>query len=177
MKKEAKDAGEIFGKYTDSEIENNEELKADLESYFYVSKEQPLKEDLVIEDLPNIGTLEENRNQKSKKNILTGLVRKADNDYAKFMDHEAKSYVMERIPNINLMGIQYFLPMVAGSIDGYYEVERIGFITSNNLPALRLRLGRYIPIGENMVDIYKTKMQPGELISYDYTMKMYNGEI
>lgn len=32
------------------------------------------------------------------------------------------------------------------------------------------------PIGDNMVEIYRSKMQPGELISYDYTMRMYNGE-
>jgi len=113
----------------------------------------------------------------AEKNILTGLVRRTDGNYKKFMDHVATSYVMEKIPNINMMNIRYFLPMVAGAIDGYYEVERIGFTTVGVYPALRLRLGRYIPIGDSMVEIYRSKMQPGELISYDYTMKMYNGEI
>ena len=113
----------------------------------------------------------------AEKNILTGLVRRTDGNYKKFMDHAATSYVMEKIPNINMMNIRYFLPMVAGSIDGYYEVERIGFTTVEGQPALRLRLGRYISIGDNLVGIYRSKMQPGELISYDYTMKMYNGEI
>jgi hypothetical protein len=75
------------------------------------------------------------------------------------------------------MDIRYFLPMVAGAIDGYYEVSRIGFTSIEGNPALRLRLGRYIPIGEEKVDIYRSKMQPGELISFDYTMKMYNGNI
>jgi hypothetical protein len=109
-----------------------------------------------------------------EKNILTGLVRRTASDYKKFMDHEAKSYVMERIPNINLMGIKYFLPMVAGSIDGYYEVERIGFTTFENNPALRLRLGRFISLGDGMVEIYKSKMQPGELLSYEDTLNLYN---
>ena len=113
----------------------------------------------------------------AEKNILTGLVRRTDSNYKKFMDHVATSYVMEKIPNINMMNIRYFLPMVAGAIDGYYEVERIGFTTYEGEPALRLRLGRYIPVGENMVRIYGVMMKPGELISYDYTMKMYNGEI
>ena len=67
--------------------------------------------------------------------------------------------------------------MVAGAIDGYYEVDRIGFTTYDGNPALRLRLGRYIPIGSDMVEIYRSKMQPGELISYEYTIKMYKGEI
>lgn len=111
-----------------------------------------------------------------EKNILTGLVRRTASDYKKFMDHEAKSYVMERIPNINLMGIKYFLPMVAGSIDGYYEVERIGFTTFENNPALRLRLGRFISLGDGMVEIYKSKMQPGELLSYEDTLNLYNNK-
>ena len=38
-------------------------------------------------------------------------------------------------------------------------------------------MGRYIPIGEEKVKIYREKMQPGELISYDYTMKLYKGEV
>lgn len=84
---------------------------------------------------------------------------------------------VKKISNINMMNIRYFLPMVAGSIDGYYEVERIGFTMVDNQRALRLRLGRYIPIGENMVSIYRSRMQPGELISYGYTMKLYNGEV
>ena len=83
---------------------------------------------------------------------------------------------MERVPD-NLVNIRHFLPKVGGSIDGYYEVKKISITTYDGNPALRLRLGRYIPLGENMVDIYRTKMQPGELISYDYVLKMYNGEI
>ena len=66
--------------------------------------------------------------------------------------------------------------MVAGSIDGYYEVERIGFTTVDSQPALRLRLGRYISIGEGMVEIYRSKMQPGELISYELVKEMYFGK-
>jgi hypothetical protein len=78
MKKEAKDAGEIFGKYTDSEIENNEDLKHDLESYFHVSKEQPLKDDLVIEDLPNVGTLEKVAVTGKKSGVLMIMMEKYD---------------------------------------------------------------------------------------------------
>ena len=156
--------------------ENNKHLLEELRKHFYVV-------DCSLGDNPQeviSNALKETpasiKAKPAEKNILTGLVRRTDGNYKKFMDHEAKSYVMERIPNINLMGIQYFLPMVAGSIDGYYEVDRIGFTAVDNQPALRLRLGRYIPIGENMVDIYKTKMQPGELISYEYTLKMYSGK-
>ncbi len=157
--------------------ENNAILLDELRKHFYVV-------DCALGDNPQevisraiVETPEILKQKPAEKNIFTGLVRRTDSNYKVFMDHEAKSYVMERIPSINLMGIKYFLPMVAGGIDGYYEVERIGFTTFGNQPALRLRLGRYIPIGENMVDIYRSKMQPGELISFEYTMKMYNEEV
>lgn len=156
---------------------NNEKLLEELRKHFYVvdcslgDNPQTVIEKAIIETPALI------KEKPAEKNILTGLVRRTASDFKKFMDHEAKSYVMEKIPNINMMSIRYFLPMVAGSVDGYYEVERIGFTTVDNQPALRLRLGRYIPIGESMVEIYRSKMQPGELISYDYTLKMYYGEV
>ena len=81
---------------------------------------------------------------------------------------------MERIPTINLMGIKYLLPMVGGMIDGYYEIERMAFVDNKGVPRLRLRLGEYHQIGDKWVHICRTKMLPGELISLDYTMKMYN---
>lgn len=156
---------------------NNEKLLAELRKHFYVvecglgKNPQEAIAKAITETPAYI------KDKPEEKNILTGLVRRTDSNYKIFMDHDAKSYVMEKIPKINLMDIRYFLPMVGGSIDGYYEVERIGFTTVDNNPALRLRLGRYINIGDNMVDIYKKKMQPGELISYEYTLKMYNNEI
>lgn len=156
---------------------NNEKLLNELRKHFYVVEcdlgENP--QEVIAKAITGIP--EYIKDKPEEKNILTGLVRRTDSSYKKFMDHEAKSYVMERIPSINLMNIRYFLPMIAGSIDGYYEVERIGFTTYEGNPALRLRLGRYINIGADMVEIYKKKMQPGELISYEYTLRMYNNEI
>jgi len=152
---------------------NNEILLEQLRKHFYVVDcnlgENP--KEVIAKSITEIPSII--KELPEEKNILTGLVRRTASDYKKFMDHEATSYVMERIPNVNLMNIRHFLPMVAGSIDGYYEVERIGFTTYENNPALRLRLGRYIPIGESMVEIYRSKMQPGELISYETVMKMY----
>lgn len=157
--------------------ENNEKLLEELRKHFYVvdctlgENPQEVIECSIVEAPTLI------KEKPEEKNILTGLVRRTDSNFKQFVDHEAKSYVMERIPAVNLMDIRYFLPMVAGGIDGYYEVVRIGFTTVEGNPALRLRLGRYIPIGESVVDIYRSKMQPGELISFEYTMKMYNGEV
>lgn len=113
----------------------------------------------------------------SEKNILTCLVRITDDIFKAFAEHKGKTYVMERIPAINLMGIKYLLPMVGGRIDGYYDVQRIAIADNNGKAALRIRLGEYHSLGEEWIHIYRTKMQPGELISMDYTIKMYTNEI
>lgn len=78
MKKEAKNVGKIGGKYLDSEIEKNDALKNDLESYFHVSKEIKLQEDLVIEDIPDVGTLEEDVLMENKTGVLMVMMEQYD---------------------------------------------------------------------------------------------------
>jgi len=109
---------------------------------------------------------------------LTGLVRKKDTDFLNFYNHTAKTYTMERIPtSINMMDIEYFLPMVGGSIDGYYKVEKVYFGSQHSKPCMKLNLSTYISLGENRVPIYRTKMQPGELISYELMVRLYEQRI
>ena len=100
-----------------------------------------------------------------ERNILTCMVRKTDEAFKTFAEHKGKTYIMEKIPSINLMGIKYLLPMVGGMIDGYYDVLRIGITEKDGKPALRIRIGEYHRLGEKWVQIYGIKMQPGELIS------------
>ncbi len=108
-----------------------------------------------------------------EKNIFTCVVRKTDNDFIAFAQHKGKVFIVEKIPSFNLMNVKYLLPMVGGRIDGYYDVVRIGFTEKDNKPALRLRLGEYHRLGDKWVQIYGVKMQPGELISLNYTINMY----
>ena len=65
--------------------------------------------------------------------------------------------------------------MVGGKIDGYYDIERMSFKENKSEGAygLCLRLGKYHNIGNKWVHIYRTKMQPGEVISLDFTMTLY----
>lgn len=152
---------------------NNEKLLEQLRNYFVVAPcklgENPQKAiEEFIRKTPDIL-----KQQPEEKNVLTGLVRKTDTNFKNFSDHTGTSYTMEKIPSVNLMDIKFFLPMVAGAIDGYYEVNRVAFTTYDGQPALRLRLGRFIPIGEDWVQIYKSKMQPGELISYEVMLNLY----
>ncbi len=78
MKKEAKVIRKLFGKLTECEIEKNEVLKNDLESYFHVSKEIELKDDFVIENIPNVGTLEENATTRKKTGVLMVMMESYD---------------------------------------------------------------------------------------------------
>ena len=155
------------------EVDKNKELLDSLQTHFYVSKPFILDTELHVEGVSNVGTL--NKLPKPKiKDILTGLVRKTDIDYADFYTHTAKTYTMERIPtSINVMDIRYFLPMVGGDIDGYYKVEKVYLGTKNENLCLKLNLSSFISLGKKWVSIYRIKMQPGELISFDLMAKLY----
>lgn len=152
----------------------NDALLSELRQHFFVEPcalgRNPLE---VLPEVSAVGT-GVIPTDSSEKNVLTCLVRKMDDNFKNYFEHNGKSYTMERIPTINLMGIKYLLPMVGGMIDGYYEIERMAFVENKGVSGLRLRLGEYHNIGDKWVHIYRTKMQPGELISLDYTLKMYN---
>lgn len=155
------------------EVNKNKELLDSLQTHFYVSKPFMLDTELHVEGVGNVGTL--NMLPKPEvKNILTGMVRTTDTDYSDFYSHTAKTYTMERIPtSINVMNIRYFLPMVGGDIDGYYKVEKVYLGTKNENLCLKLNLSSYISLGKKWVSIYRIKMQPGELISFDLMAKLY----
>lgn len=152
----------------------NDALLSELRQHFFVEPcalgRNPLE---VLPEVSAVGT-GVMPSDADEKNVLTCLIMKTDDNFKNYFEHNGKSYTMERIPTINLMGIKYMLPMVGGMIDGYYEIERMAFVDNKGVPGLRLRLGEYHHIGDKWVHIYRTKMQPGELISLDYTMKMYN---
>ena len=161
--------------------EDNATLLAELRKYFFVEKcgigENPE---------PLIANMSSDTNYTSNvivpstiRNVLTGVVRKTDKDFSTFIEHQAAIYTMQRIPSVNLIDVEYFLPMVNGCIDGYYKVEKLYFSTYKDngidYPCLKLRLGEYINIGKEWVNIYSI-MRPGEVISMDDIIKMYKTE-
>lgn len=156
-----------------SDKEKNEVLLADLGKSFVIRECELGTDPKDVLPAKESGAMPAMPGDAGEKNVFTCLVRKTDENFKAFAEHRGKYYVMERIPSINLIGIKYLLPMVGGMIDGYYDVQRIGITEYDGKAALRIRLGDYHPIGEEWVQIYRVKMQPGELISLDYTMKMY----
>jgi hypothetical protein len=176
--------GKVYAPYHEHEIlslaldktdpeKNNGQVLDLLRSKFFVEPcrlgEDP--KDVLPEITEETVLLPQNSDE---KNVLTCLVRKTDTEYQNFTQHKGKNYTMERIPVVNLLNIKYLLPMIGGRIDGYYEIENLRIIDYDGNPALRLRLGTYHKLGGQWVQIYRTKMQPGEVISLDYSMNMYN---
>ena len=78
MKEEANDVAKIFGTYTSKEIENNEILKQDLEQYFHVNEIEELKDDIVIEDISDVGTLEKATIPHKKDGVLMVMMEYYD---------------------------------------------------------------------------------------------------
>lgn len=155
------------------ECDTNQDLLKALESHFHVSNPFKIESEVPINSANSGGTLEK-KVDKAVYNILTGFVRKSDKDYNTYVAHSARNYTMEKIPtSINFMNVEYFLPMVGGKIDGYYKVEKLYIGSSNSQPCLKLNLSTYIPLGDAKVHIYRTDMRPGELISHDDMLKMY----
>lgn len=85
MKKEAKDVAKIFGKYTASEINKDEILKHDLDSFFHVTELKKLEEDLEIEDISNVGTLEKDAVTRKKTGVLMVMMEKYDEKSKNFL--------------------------------------------------------------------------------------------
>ena len=159
------------------EIQNSNELIESMQSHFIVGDPFKLDTNLHIDSVENVGTLNQ-LPQQEVKNILTGLVRGTDKEFAVFFNHMPKTYTIEVPPKyINFMDVQYFLPMVGGKIDGYYKVDKVYFGADGGNMRLKLNLSTYIQLGTDRVHIYRTKMQPGELISYDLMMKLYKESV
>lgn len=159
------------------EIQSSNELIDSMQTHFIVGDPFKLATDLHIDSVEKVGTLNQ-LPQQEVKNILTGLVRGTDKDFAVFFNHVPRTYTIEVPPKyINFMDVQYFLPMVDGKIDGYYKVDKVYFGADGGNLRLKLNLSTYIPLGDEWVHIYKTKMQPGELISHDLMLKLYSSII
>ena len=139
--------------------EDNANLLAELRNHFFVERcgigENP--ESLVANVFSDTNYTSNAIVPSTIRNVLTGVVRKADKDYSIFIEHQAGIYTMQKIPSVNIMDVEYFLPMVGGCIDGFYKVEKLYFATYKDngidYPCLKLKLGDYINVGSEWVNI------------------------
>ena len=113
MKKESENVAKIFGDYTESEIGKNDVLKHDLDSYFHVcALKSGLEDNLEIENITNVGTLEETTTRKK-----TGILMVMMEDYDK------------KSPNFLLSGkIAIGIKYTKDSMEIVENISSIGYI-------------------------------------------------
>ena len=102
------------------------------------------------------------------RNVFTATVRKTDADYQVFIEHNAKKYVMDTVPKVNILDAKYLLPMVGGDIDGYYKISRLTIEDGK----ICLRLGDFVSLGDEWVNIFQN-MRHGELITMNNVLQLY----
>lgn len=107
---------------------------------------------------------------KHTKCVITALVRKDDKNFDRYNVGEAKEYVMESIPAVNLLNIKYLMPMVSYNLLGYYEVTDIKF--NPKTQGMRFKLGQFFPLGDESVNV-AGKMRHGELLSIKNIEDLY----
>lgn len=105
------------------------------------------------------------------KNVFTVSVREKDADFDIFRNHEARKYVMEKLPKVNILESRFLLPMVKGEIDGYYEIKGLTIEDGK----MSFKLGDFHSLGEGWSFIYD-KMRHGELITMGDVHKLYAGQ-
>ena len=105
------------------------------------------------------------------KNVFTVSVREKDADFDIFRNHEARKYVMEKLPKVNILESRFLLPMVKGEIDGYYEIKGLTIEDGK----MSFKLGDFHSLGEGWSFIYD-KMRHGELITMEVVNKLYAGQ-
>lgn len=92
--------------------------------------------------------------------VYVGYVKKSNSLIAQFKDHTADKYYTgtdDTSPKLDLQSIKFFLPIVNGKIDGFYQVDSINAASkkqknaenegSNDNVRFFLMLGKFIPLG------------------------------
>ncbi len=108
MKKDAKEIPNLFGKYTANEIKDNYNLVQELEKYFHKEEIKKLEEDLVIKDLPNVGTLEKGITTLKKSGVLLVKTEDFEKEYNYFSTNGLYA-ISTRIGSINTLKIAQYL--------------------------------------------------------------------
>lgn len=157
---------------------NNIEVLVLIDKYFY---RKPIPEQELDIDPDTLFSSEEQTQcavvsplvDKTEKCVITAMVRKSDKNFEKYNVGEAKEYIMESIPNVNLTMIKYLMPMPAYNLLGYYEVEGMKYIEKTG--GMRFKLGKFFTFGDSPVNVARG-MRHGELQNLEYLQRLYNGE-
>ena len=166
----------------EKEIAENDSIITNLQSHFYVSDAFTLDEELLIDDLPNVGTLEP-LPEVLKKNVYVGYVRSNNPDYELFLGNKATSYYSGHIDikDTDIQSLEFLLPLIGGKIVGFYEIEAVTFKKLRRIRPLKdgedgnelrivFSLGTFIPLYNGPIS-YNNRLHNNETYSYDEIME------
>lgn len=166
----------------EKEIAENDSIITNLQSHFYVSDTFTLDEELLIDDLPNVGTLEP-LPEVLKKNVYVGYVKSSNPDYELFLGNKATSYYSGHIDlkDTNIQSLEFLLPLIGGKIVGFYEIEAVTFKKLCRIRPLKdgedgnelrivFSLGTFIPLYNGPI-LHNNRLRNNETYSYDEIME------
>ncbi|MDD7029097.1 MAG: LlaJI family restriction endonuclease [Prevotellaceae bacterium] len=166
----------------EKEIAENDLIITNLQSHFYVSDAFTLDEELLIDDLPNVGTLEP-LPEESKKNVYVGYVKSNNPDYELFLGNKATSYYSGHIDikDTDIQSLEFLLPLIGGKVVGFYEIEAVTFKKLRRIRPLKdgedgnelrivFSLGTFIPLYNGPIS-YNNRLHNNETYSYDEIME------
>ena len=166
----------------ENEIAENDSIITNLQSHFYVSDAFTLDEELQIDDLPNVGTLEP-LTEESKKNVYVGYVKSNNPDYELFLGNKATSYYSGHIDikDTDIQSLEFLLPLIGGKVVGFYEIEAVTFKKLRRIRPLKegedgnelrivFSLGTFIPLYNGPIS-YNYRLHNNETYSYDEIME------
>ncbi len=119
----------------------------------------------------------------SDKLVYVGYVRAENPSIELFRNNQAKEYYSGNIDfnDVDIQSIEYLLPIVAGKVQGVYEVESIGFKKLSKIRSLRpnekdnlrvfFRLGGFTPFIERTVPS-QNKLHNNEVYVFDEIKKI-----
>lgn len=166
----------------EKEIAENDFIITNLQSHFYVSDTFTLDEELLIDDLPNVGTLE-SLPEESKKNVYVGYVKSNNPDYELFLENKATSYYSGHIDikDADIQSLEFLMPLIGGKIVGFYEIEAVTFKKLRRIRPLKegedgnelrivFSLGTFIPLSNGLI-LHNNRLHNNETYSYDEIME------
>ena len=166
----------------EKEIAENDFIITNLQSHFYVSDTFTLDEELLIDDLPNVGTLE-SLPEESKKNVYVGYVKSNNPDYELFLGNKATSYYSGHIDikDADIQSLEFLMPLIGGKIVGFYEIEAVTFKKLRRIRPLKegedgnelrivFSLGTFIPLSNGPI-LHNNRLHNNETYSYDEIME------
>lgn len=125
-----------------------------------------LTSEYVEKAIPQRG-LHYTKKESTEKNVYVGYVKTDNPEIDLFRENSAKNYYTGSLDfdELDIQSLEYLLPIVAGSVQGVYEIESIGFKKLSKIRPLRegeqdgLRvvfyLGDFVPILDKMTSVQK----------------------